>query len=415
MRAVIKPSKLSGSVNIPSSKSMAHRYLIAAGLSGECTVHNISFSQDIFATMRCLQAIGMCCQADEQNGCIHVKKDQMPQGEAVFDCGESGSTLRFFMPIALQLCKDGAKFVGGGRLLSRPQQPYYDIFDQKGITYTANESAITVKGQLTPGEYRLSGGISSQFVTGLLFALSLCESGESKIIITDELQSKAYVDMTIAAMQAFGVSVKNHDYKEFIIPGGQCYRAFDATVEGDYSQAAFFLTAAYFGHTVQTAGLSADSLQGDKAIIPLLEQLSQSGDVTVDIRDIPDLAPILAVAASVREGKTWIIGGERLRYKESDRIETTVAELKSLGADITELADGMLICGKKSLGEGVICCDSHNDHRIAMAVAIAATMCGQGATVCLADAGAVKKSYPHFWKSYQALGGKVSLEEEAWQ
>ncbi len=416
MRAVLTPGKLCGEVRVPSSKSMAHRYLIAACLCGGCTVRNVSFSEDIYATMRCLSALGMQCIANEQEGTIIVKKGESPTGEALFDCGESGSTLRFFMPIALQLCPQGAKFIGKGRLLARPQQPYYEMFEQKGVKYIANAKEITVKGTLPAGEYRLSGGISSQFVTGLLFALSLCEEGVSKVIITDELQSKAYVDMTVASMKAFGVAVENRDHKEFIIPGGQRYRASEVAVEADYSQAAFFLTAAYFGQDIRVCGLDENSLQGDKAILTVLEKLKRPGDVTVDVSEIPDLAPILAVAASVREGKTDIVGGVRLRFKESDRIETTVCELKKLGANITERPDGMEIIGKPMLSqEGTVFCDSHNDHRIAMAAAIAATVCGKETTVIIEGAEAVNKSYPTFWEVYRSLGGNVRLEEAAWQ
>ncbi len=412
MRMKITPSVLSGSVQVPSSKSMTHRYLIAAGLCGGCTVHHVSFSQDIYATMRCLEALGMVCEADETAKTITVKPGNLSSKEALFDCGESGSTLRFFLPIALQLCQNGAKFCGSGRLMERPQQPYFDIFEQKQVEYTTSSDAIWVKGELKAGQYALSGAVSSQFVTGLLFALSLCKEGQSKIIITDELQSKAYVDMTIAAMRAFGVQVENHNYQEFIIPGGQKYIGRDVSVEADYSQAAFFLTAAYLGNPVEVTGLSEHSLQGDQAILSILSQLKKPGDITIDISEIPDLAPILATAAAVRQGKTHIVGGIRLRYKESDRILSTVTELAKLGADISERADGMEIVGKPILGGGIICCDSWNDHRIAMAVAIAATACMPGTIVYLTKAQAVEKSYPDFWEIYRMLGGTADCEEK---
>lgn len=406
MRMMIQSAPLAGAVSVPSSKSMTHRYLIAAGLSDGCTVSNISFSQDIYATMRCLEAIGMHCTADEANGSITVTKGINPEGEALFDCGESGSTLRFFLPIALQCCEKGGKFIGQGRLLERPQQPYYELFDEKGITCHADADQISVCGKLQPGEYHLSGAVSSQFVTGLLFALSLCESGESRIVITDELQSKAYVDMTIAAMAAFGVQVDNHDYQEFVIPGGQKYEAKDVSVEADYSQAAFFLTAAYYGEPIRVDGLKSDSLQGDRAVVKILKQMKTDGDVTVDIGEIPDLAPILAAAAAVRNGTTRIENGLRLRYKESDRILSTVTELKKLGADIHETEDGMVIVGKPMLGAGEdIVCDAWNDHRIAMMVAIAALRCEN--TVYLDGAESVKKSYPHFWDTYRSIGGRA--------
>lgn len=416
MQVSITPSKLSGTVKVPSSKSMTHRFLLAAGLAGGCTVTNVSFSQDIYATMRCLAALGMQCTADEEAGTIRVEKGDAPDGIPVFDCGESGSTLRFFLPVALQLCENGAEFVGSGRLMERPQQPYYEIFARHGVEFSADADKIRVKGRLHAGNYALSGAVSSQFVTGLLFALSLCKEGISRVCITDELQSKAYVDMTIAAMQAFGVQVENKDgmYREFVIPGGQSYIGQDVSVEADYSQAAFFLTAAYLGNPVEVTGLKEDSLQGDRAIVPLLARLKKQGDITIDVSEIPDLAPILAVAASVRRGKTAIVGGLRLRYKESDRITSTVTELQKLGAMITELPDGMEIVGQKSLGSGsTIFCDSWNDHRIAMAVAVAATKCVPGTTVVLNGAQAVAKSYPDFWDIYETLGGDIMRKGES--
>lgn len=242
MQMTLMPSTLSGEVKVPSSKSMTHRYLIAAGLSDTgCTVRGVSFSQDIYATMRCLEALGMHCTSDESAEIIRVEKSARPSGEAYLNCGESGSTLRFFLPIAMQLCGEcGAVFTGNGILMERPQQPYYDIFEQVHIRYTASADSIRVRGALPAGEYALSGAVSSQFVTGLLYALSLCGEGESRIHITDALQSKAYVDMTIAAMAAFGVTVENHDYRDFIIQGGQIYHADEVRVEADYSRAAFF-------------------------------------------------------------------------------------------------------------------------------------------------------------------------------
>lgn len=416
MQVSILQSKLSGNVNVPSSKSMTHRFLLAAGLAGGCTVSNVSFSQDIYATMRCLAALGMQCTADEEEGTIRVEKGEVPDGMPVFDCGESGSTLRFFLPVALQLCENGAEFVGSGRLMERPQQPYYEIFARHGVVFFADDKVIRVRGKLEAGNYALSGAISSQFVTGLLFALSLCKEGVSRVIITDELQSKAYVDMTIAAMRAFGVMVDNKDgqYREFVVPGGQNYIGRDVSVEADYSQAAFFLTAAYLGNRVKVTGLSEDSLQGDRAIVPLLAKLKRKGDITINISEIPDLAPILAVAASVRNGKTSIVGGIRLRYKESDRITSTVTELKKLGAQITELSDGMEIVGSKQFGSvGTIFCDSWNDHRIAMALAIAATRCLPGTTVVINGAQAVAKSYPDFWDTYASLGGVIMQRGES--
>ncbi len=407
MRMKLMPAPFHGEVQVPASKSMAHRALIAAGFSDGCKVQNVSFSADIDATLRCLSALGFVFSVDREKGEVVFTGERKPvAGRPVFDCGESGSTLRFLLPIAAQLCPKGAFFSGSAKLLSRPIDPFLELLAAHGVRYIKERDEIFIKNALLPGRYRINGNVSSQYITGLLFALSLCENGESTISILDKLESRGYVAMTLAAMEAFGVHADNYSFAEFIIKGGQRYRRESITVEADYSQAAFFLTAGYYGFPVKALGLNENSLQGDKAILPLLERLKMPGEQRIDLSQIPDLAPILAAAAAVRSGATKLYNGARLRYKESDRIAATVQELSRLGVQIRERPDGMEIIGKKVLGgSGTIYCDSHNDHRIAMTIAIAALKCAPQCTVILNGAEAVNKSYPDFWKDYRALGG----------
>ncbi len=407
MRMKLTPTSLQGEVLIPTSKSIAHRALIAAGFSGNCRVENVSFSADIEATLRCLSGLGFVFSVDREKGEVVFSDERKPiVGRPLLDCGESGSTLRFFLPIAAQLCPKGAFFTGSTKLLSRPLEPFLELLAAHGVRYIKERDEIFIKNALLPGRYRIHGNISSQYVTALLMALSLCPEGESTVSMMDTLESRGYVAMTLEVMEAFGVHADNYSFTEFVIKGGQSYQRESFTVEADYSQAAFFLTAGYYGFPVKALGLNENSLQGDKAILELLGKLKQPGDQKIDLSQIPDLAPILAAAAAVRTGTTRLYNGSRLRYKESDRISATVQELSMLGVQIRERPDGMDIVGKKVLGtSGTIYCDSHNDHRIAMTIAIAALKCAPKCTIILNGAEAVNKSYPDFWKDYRSLGG----------
>ena len=381
----IIPQKLRGAVTPPASKSMAHRAVLAMALAGGTgTLSNLSDSQDIQATKRCVAAL----------------KAPRPEGELPFlDCGESGSTLRFLIPIALAAAGGGV-FTGHGRLMERPQQPYFDIFDEKGIFYGQTDGVLTVRGTLTPGVYHLPGNVSSQFVTGLLYALPLLP-GVSTIEITTPLESGGYVDMTLDMLEKFGISVQNKNYAVFHIPGNQVYQGRDITVEGDWSQAGFWYAANFLDNQVAIQGLNADSTQGDRVVASLYWKLAKPGDTDIDVSGCPDLLPPLAVMAAVRSGTTRFVNAARLRIKESDRLATTAALLNALGGHAEEGPDSLTVRGVPAFSGGTV--DGANDHRIVMAAAIAATR--SSAPVTILGAEAVRKSYPSFWEDYKQLGG----------
>ena len=385
MNLTITPVKLSGTVTPPPSKSQAHRLLICAALAGEGSViHNLADSQDIRATRRCLAEL----TADRRT---------LPE----LDCGESGSTLRFLIPLALAL-RGGGIFTGHGRLMERPQKPYFDLFEEKGVRYEQKDGVLAVKGQLTPGEYRLPGNVSSQFFTGLLLALPLLD-GPSVIIPTTPLESEGYIGMTLDAMREFGIDIAStHSLPpHYLISGGRRYQRAEVTVEGDWSQAAFWHAANCLGCTVDVRGVSQYSTQGDRVIESLCLELSQPGDTEIDMSGCPDLAPPVAAAAAVRQGTTRLVNAGRLRIKESDRLAAITAALNALGARVTEHSDSLTIYGRDGLTGGTVdCC---NDHRIAMMAAIAATRCREPVTLLGAEC--VAKSYPDFWEHYRLLGG----------
>ncbi|MBR5157161.1 MAG: 3-phosphoshikimate 1-carboxyvinyltransferase [Clostridia bacterium] len=399
----ITPTKLSGRLTVPPSKSAAHRLLICAALAKDKSiVKNVALSQDISATISAMRALGSTI-SECDNGFVCSSNEYNIKNEPILiDCSESGSTLRFLIPIALAF-GGSFRFTGRGRLLSRPLDAYYKICDEKGIKYKKNENEIFFSGKLTSGEYSLAGNVSSQYISGLLFALPLI-SGNSTIKITTPLESAGYIDMTLSALSDFGIKVENRNYQEFFVPGGQSYKAHDCTVEGDYSQAAFYLVANALGSDVALDGLNKSSVQGDKEIINIIKNMGKPlSAMDIDVSQIPDLVPVLAVLATQANGTTRIYNAARLRIKESDRLATTTKELKKLGADITELSDELIIRGKTELSGGV--CDAHNDHRIAMALAVAATV-AKG-EVIINGSDCVKKSYGNFWHDYSALGGKI--------
>lgn len=385
MDICITPKKLSGSVTPPPSKSMAHRAVLAMMLAGEDrTISNLNDSQDVLATRRCVAALNA------------AEPGQLP----LLDCGESGSTLRFLIPIALAVA-GGGRFTGQGRLMERPLQPYFDIFEENGISYILENGVLTIRGQLPPGIYALPGNISSQFVTGLLYALPLLE-GNSEIHITSPLESKGYVDMTLDMLAHFGVQAENLDYTTFRIPGGQTYRAQDITLESDWSQAAFWYAANFLDNQLTINGLNPRSMQGDMVVADLYWKLARPGDTEIDISDCPDLLPPLSVMAAVRSGTTRFTGAARLRIKESDRLTTVCRMLTALGAQAEEGLDSLTVSGGKLTGGTV---NGANDHRIVMAAAIAATACAQPVTILGAEA--VSKSYPDFFDVYKSLGGDI--------
>ena len=417
MTITINPTKLSGTVTPPPSKSQSHRLLIAAALgSGESVISNVAFSQDIEATLRCLEELGAGFECAEDtvtvrgmgaNAMSPMRRMAYPH----LDCGESGSTLRFLIPIALAV-RGGGVFHGRGRLMERPLKPYFDLFDEKGIFYEQEDGVLTVSGLLPPGAYRLPGDVSSQFFSGLLFALPLL-GGPSTLIPTTMLESEGYVRMTLQAMGQFGVMMPMAlSLPPQYHPGGnQTYTAANARVEGDWSQAGFWYAAKFLGSDVELTGLNQNSAQGDSIIEYYVEQLSRPGEAALDVSGCPDLVPPLAVMAALREGETTrLVNAARLRIKESDRLASVTAVLTALGADVTEGPDFLAIRGKEALPGGVTV-DSFNDHRIAMMASIAATCCEKPVTI--AGAECVAKSYPNFWEEYERLGGLLFLERKS--
>ena len=387
MNLRITPGPLEGTVTPPPSKSQAHRAILAQLLAGGGTVSNLAASQDIEATRRCAAA-------------LKTEGDGLP----LLDCGESGSTLRFLIPIALAL-RGGGRFTGRGRLMDRPQKPYFDIFDEKGIFYEQKDGALTVKGELKPGEYRLPGNVSSPFVTGLLYALPLLE-GESRIVLTSPLESRGYVDMTLDVLDRFGVRVEVLE-DGFLVPGDQVFQARDFTIEADWSQAAFWLAAGLLGNPVLTVGLSDQSTQGDRVIDEHFASFAWGTwrTVEIDVSNCPDLLPPLAVMAAFHDGTTRLTNAARLRLKESDRLATVTKMLTALGGQVEEGPDWLAIPGTRFLKGGTV--DGANDHRIVMAAAIAATRCTGPVTILGAEA--VNKSYPSFWEEYKRLGGEFDV------
>ncbi len=412
----IKPRRLEGIVAAPPSKSDAHRAIIAASLAnGESVISNIAMSKDIQATLDGMRELGAKYTLNAKNKTVKIapKKGGLKKNIEI-DCCESGSTLRFLIPIALLSGKD-ITFTGRGRLFNRPLKPYFDIFEKNGIVYKQGENSLKLFGKLKSGLYTIAGNVSSQFITGLLFALPLLD-GDSEIVVTTNMESKGYVDMTLKTLKMYGIEIENKNYRRFIIKGGQEYKPLNYIVEGDYSQAAFFLVAGALGCDVTVKGLSQDSLQGDRQIIDIIKKVGakiiKTDDgikaqrtavmkgITVDVSDIPDLVPIMAVLFAFCEGESRIVNAARLRMKESDRLSAIAKELSNLGADIVEGGDYLRIFGKQVLEAKTV--SSWNDHRIAMAMAIAACRC-EGESVTIMGSESVSKSYPDFFEVYNRL------------
>ncbi|MGI6701315.1 MAG: 3-phosphoshikimate 1-carboxyvinyltransferase [Christensenellales bacterium] len=396
----IYPSPLKGVVTPPPSKSITHRAIICAAVSGgDCLINNFRLSDDTKATLNGMRALGSRFEVLSDK--LFVKKC-VRNVEADIDCMQSGSTMRFLIPLAAALGVT-ARFTGQGRLPERPLSDYEDILSEKGIIFKSRGGYLPaeVKGKLTGGVFRVSGKVSSQFISGLLMAIPMTGEG-GEIVITDELESAPYADMTARVMAIFGVNASKTD-KGYYIDASERYSPADYTIEADYSQAAFFLVANALGSDITINGLSSDAMQGDKKIVELIEELNASKDAVIDAKDIPDLVPPLAVLCGLREGTAKIINAGRLRYKESDRLESTYSMMKELDADIKLNADGFTISGVKSYKGCRI--DSFSDHRIAMAAAIAATKADGPVKIIGADC--VTKSYTNFFDEFERLKGRI--------
>ncbi len=410
----ICPNKINGEITLPPSKSVSHRAVISAALAdGTSNLKGIAFSDDIKATINAVKMLGAKITYDNQ--CISITGISHNNPEPiVIDCRESGSTLRFFIPIAL-LSQRQTTFTGKGNLGSRPLTPYFNIFDKQGIYYSNIGLPLHISGQLSPDTFEIDGSISSQFVTGLLFALPALK-GDSRIIITNELESKGYIDITLDVLRKFNIHIENINYKQFNILGNQSYKPADISIESDYSQAAFWLIAGLLGDKIKCKGLCLNSTQGDKVILDIIKKMNGNIIITddsiittasdikgsvIDVSQCPDLAPIIAVLGAVAEGTTKIINAGRLRIKECDRLTAIVTELSKLGADIYEEKDIIIINGKPKLLGGTVW--GWGDHRIVMALAIASIKCEN--PVFIEGCEAVTKSYPDFFNDFAALGG----------
>lgn len=396
----IYPSMLQGELIAPPSKSVAHRAIICATVSqGDCLINNVKLSDDIEATINGMKAMGSKIEIIDNK--LFVRRCVRNE-EATINCRESGSTMRFLIPLAAAMGMT-ATFTGEGRLPERTIAIYENILNDKGLFIKSRGGylPLEIKGRLKGGIVELRGDISSQFVSGLLMAAPLMEEG-LEIVLTTELQSAPYVDITIDIMKKFGVSVERTD-KGYKVPEDSTYESTDYTIEGDFSQASFWLVANALGSDITVKGLNENTVQGDREIIDIINRLREEDDVIINAMNIPDLVPIICVLAGLRKGKTTITDADRLRLKESDRLESTAAMLNVLGADYQLGFDGFVINGVEQYEGGTI--NSYNDHRIAMAAAIASTRCRQ--PVKILDCDSVNKSYPNFYDEFVRLGGKV--------
>ena len=418
-----------GSVEIPPSKSAAHRQVICAALSrGECGLSPVDMSEDIKATVAAVTALGAKAEYDDRTAFLTLDASGLGCRNAVIDCGESGSTLRFLIPIAAALGAS-TRFLGRGRLPQRPLGIYGELLPTHGVEFrTQGGLPLEISGRLKSGVYRLPGDVSSQFVTGLLFALPLLQ-GDSEIILTSPLESRGYVELTLSVLEEFGVAVQEIP-QGWHVPGGQIYRPHDCHVEGDWSQAAFFLCMAALSPTgapVEIHGLRDKSLQGDKSCVEWFRrfglEISWRGDVlsacnpragqpygglrglTIDASQIPDMVPALAVCAAFSQGETRIVNAQRLRLKESDRLAAMAEAISGLGGRAEATADGLVIQGAPWLQGGTV--QGKNDHRVVMALAAAALRCKS--PVGVTDAQSIRKSYPGFFRDFTKLGGNVHV------
>jgi len=397
MKAIIKKSKAKGKVKAPPSKSMAHRLLLASALSGKgARVKNIAFSKDIEATLGALSALGVEYSLDGDE--ITFFSGFKPQRGAVIDCNESGSTLRFMIPIALTLGEE-ITFTGSERLFSRPLSVYEDLCRENGCKYEKTGNRITVQGNLPSGDYILPGDISSQFITGLMFALSLTEK-ESRIILSTELKSEPYVMMTVSVLQKIGIEITK-DENVFVITPKKPLKG-DFSVEGDWSNAAFLEVFNLLGGEVELLGVEEDSLQGDKVYREYFEKI-KAGNCTLSIDNCPDLGPILISLSALLSGAT-LIGTNRLKIKESDRGNAMREELLKLGVEIT-VGDDFITIPKGEFKPPKEPLQGHNDHRIVMSlVPILATQGGE-----IEGVEAVSKSFPDYFQRIKSLGIEVDM------
>ncbi|MBE6680805.1 MAG: 3-phosphoshikimate 1-carboxyvinyltransferase [Ruminococcaceae bacterium] len=399
MTATFKRCVLHGKADAPPSKSMAHRYLIGAALSGEkCILSGVDYSEDILASIDCLRALGAHITTDEDIVTID-SSEFMKVEKPVLKCRESGSTLRFFIPLALCLGKE-VTFLGSERLFERPLGIYEELCHEKGFTFKKDKNSVTVCGNLQSGTYKIHGNISSQFITGLIFALVYLGK-DSCIEIIPPFESASYINLTISALKSFGADVELTDKYTIVIKASEM-NGFSGKIEGDYSNAAFLDAFNHIGSQIEIGNLCPDSLQGDKVYGKYFEMISD-GTPTLDISDCPDLGPVLFALAALKNGAVFT-GTDRLKAKESDRGAAMHAELSKLGKGLV-FGDNTITVPKQSLEYRGIPIDGHNDHRIVMAMSVILTKTGG----VLNGTQAVRKSYPSFFEEIIRLGAEVEL------
>lgn len=403
MRVKIKPSRATGSIKAPPSKSMAHRLLISAAMcDGVSQVHGISSCEDVLATLDCLSALGIKTEQNGDTVTVYGKNPREATPTDALRCRESGSTLRFMIPIAM-LSGKTTVFYGAESLMRRPMSVYEQLFSELSLTYISDGKSIVVRGPLAGGEYNVVGNVSSQFISGLLFALPSAE-GDSRIHIAPPIESRSYIELTLSALRKFGIVATWEDDYTLYVPGKQKFTPGEVTVEGDYSGAAFPDALSLFGGEVSVEGLDPESIQGDRAYKRYYEMLA-CGIPTLHIGDCPDLGPILFAVAAAKFGGIFD-GTRRLKIKESDRAAAMANELSKFGTAVKVHEDTVVVYptdfhAPKEMLYG------HNDHRIVMALAVLLTVTGGE----IDGAEAVAKSYPNFFEDLRALGIEVECYE----
>lgn len=399
MKVKILPSKTSGEVSAPPSKSFAHRYLIGSVLScGKCVIKNIADSDDISATLSCIEQLGGSVTKDG-NIVTVIPTNEKQIENAVFDCKESGSTLRFFIPVVLATGAKNCTFLGSERLLARGIKEYEKLFENSDVKIKSDEKSIEVNGTLSAGNYEISGEVSSQYTTGMLFALSRL-TGKSTLKITGNAESRAYVDMTIKVLKDFGADITETEKNFFEINGKGRLSPGEFTVEGDWSNAAFLIALSRLVGTISVSGLNENSVQGDRFCTAAFDALDGE-NAEIDLKDCPDLAPILFAYAAYKNGGKFI-NTRRLRVKESDRANVMAEELKKFGANVKVYENSVEI-EKTQLKPPIVPLCGHNDHRIVMALSVLAAVFGTE----IDGAEAVNKSYPDFFRVIKKAGVNV--------
>lgn len=399
MKVKILPSKTSGEVSAPPSKSFAHRYLIGSVLSrGKCVIKNIADSDDISATLSCIEQLGGSVTKDGNTVTV-IPTNEKQIENAVFDCKESGSTLRFFIPVVLATGAKNCTFLGSERLLARGIKEYERLFENSDVKINSDEKAIEVSGTLSAGNYEISGEVSSQYTTGMLFALSGL-SGKSTLKITGNAESRAYVDMTIKVLKDFGADITEPEKNFFEINGKGRLSPGEFTVEGDWSNAAFLIALSRLLGTISVSGLNENSVQGDRFSSVAFDALDGE-NAEIDLKDCPDLAPILFAYAAYKNGGRFT-NTRRLRVKESDRANVMAEELKKFGANVKVYENSVEI-EKTQLKPPIVPLCGHNDHRIVMALSVLAAVFGAE----IDGAEAVNKSYPDFFRVIKKAGVNV--------